>query len=67
MKDLLFTNWHIMRIFRFAFAVFLFAQAYYTNEWFFIAFGLFFFIQAIFNTGCGPKGCSVPQNKYTKK
>ncbi|MDR6845994.1 hypothetical protein [Flavobacterium granuli] len=67
MKDLLFTNWHIMRIFRFAFAVFLFAQAYYTNEWFFIAFGLFFFIQAIFNTSCGPKSCSILPNKYTKK
>ena len=29
MKDLLFTNWHVMRIFRLAFAVFLFAQALY--------------------------------------
>jgi hypothetical protein len=56
-----------MRIFRFAFAVFLFTQAYYTHEWFFIVFGLFFFIQAIFNTGCGPNGCAVPRNKYTKK
>jgi VanZ family protein len=67
MKDLLFTNWHIMRIFRLAFALFLFAQAYYTHEWYFIAFGLFFLFQAIFNSGCGPNGCSVPKNKYTKK
>lgn len=67
MKELLFTNWHVMRIFRFAFGLFLFAQAYYTQEWFFIAFGLFFFVQAIFNMGCGANGCAVPKNKYTKK
>ncbi|PWA08718.1 hypothetical protein [Flavobacterium laiguense] len=63
MKDLLFSNWHVMRIFRLAFGIFLFAQAYNTHEWFFIAFGLFFFVQAIFNTGCGPKGCAVPRKK----
>jgi hypothetical protein len=63
MKELLFTNWHAMRIFRLAFAVFLFIQAYYTHEWFFIVFGLFFFIQAVFNTGCGANGCAIPRNK----
>ncbi len=66
MKELLLSNWHIMRIFRLAFAVFLFVQAYNTHEWFFIIFGLFFFIQALFNSGCGSKGCAIPKNKYNK-
>jgi len=61
MKQLLFRNWHVMRIFRLAFAIFLFTQAYYTSEWFFIMFGLFFFVQGIFNTGCGPNGCTIPK------
>lgn len=67
MKNLLFTNWHFMRWARLAFALFLFSQAYVTKDWFFIAFGLFFLYQVIFNLGCGPNGCAVPNNKYSKK
>lgn len=66
MKALLFTNWHVMRWVRLVFALFLFAQAYILKEWMFIGFGLFFLIQVIFNLGCGPNGCSIPNNKYTK-
>jgi hypothetical protein len=61
MKHILFTNWHLMRIVRLVFAIFLFVQAYVTFEWFFIAFGLFFLIQALFNTGCGANGCQIPK------
>jgi hypothetical protein len=64
MKQLLFTNWHLMCWVRLAFAGFLFTQAYLTHEWFFIAFGLFFLAQAVFNLGCGANGCGV---SYTKK
>jgi len=67
MKELLLSNWHAMRIFRLSFAVFLFVQAYNTHEWFFIIFGLFFLIQAVFNSGCGQKSCAIPKNKYIKK
>jgi hypothetical protein len=67
MKELLFTNWHAMRIFRLAFAVFLCVQAYNTHELFFIIFGLFFLIQAIFNSGCGKNRCAIPKNKQYKK
>lgn len=63
MKQLLFTNWHAMRLFRLAFAGFLFYQAYVSKEWFFIAFGIFFLFQALFNFGCGPNGCSIPNKK----
>jgi len=67
MKQLLFSDWHAMRLFRLAFALYLFVQAYNTPEWFFIIFGLFFLIQALFDSGCGSKGCAVPKNKYNKR
>ncbi len=63
MKQLLFTNWHFMRFLRVGFALFLFVQAYLTDEWFFIAFGLFFLFQALFNLGCGLNGCNVNYDK----
>lgn len=64
MKQLLFTNWHFMRFLRVALALFLFYNAYVTHEWFFIVFGIFFLVQAVFNMGCGPNGCNV--NYYKK-
>ena len=63
MKQLLFTNWHFMRFLRVALALFLFYNAYVTHEWFFIVFGIFFLIQAVFNMGCGPNGCNVNYDK----
>ncbi len=60
-------NWHFMRILRVALALFLFYNAYETHEWFFIVFGLFFLIQAIFNLGCGPNGCGVSYKKSNQK
>ena len=59
MKRILFSNWHLMRFFRLAFAFILFYQAYETHRWFFVVFGIFFLFQATFNLGCGPKGCNV--------
>ena len=61
MKNILFTNWHTMRFIRLAFALFLFFQAYETQEWFLVAFGIFFLIQATFNAGCGANGCQIPK------
>lgn len=66
MKELLFTNWHLMRWFRLAFAVFLFTQAFVLREWMFLAFGLFFLVQVIFNLGCGANGCAIPNKKHKK-
>lgn len=59
MKKLLFSNWHFMRYFRIAIALFCFYNAYQKQEWYFIAFGLFFLIQAIFNVGCGSNNCTI--------
>lgn len=66
MKRLLFTNWHIMRWARLIIALFLFLQAYLLKEWMFIGFGLFFFVQVIFNFGCGANGCTIPNPKIKR-
>ena len=63
MKNLLLTNWHLMRWVRLAFAIFLFNQAYVLREWTFVFFGAFFLIQVVFNMGCGANGCAVPNSK----
>jgi hypothetical protein len=55
------TNWHFMRWLRLALALYLFEQAYQTHEYFLVVFGGFFLLQAIFNWGCGPNGCSLPK------
>lgn len=63
MKKLLFANWHFMRYFRIAIAIFCFCTAYEQHQWVFIAFGIFFLFQAIFNLGCGSRGCTIPTKK----
>ena len=66
MKRIIFSNWHIIRWVRLVFALYLFEQAYVIREWFFIPFGLFFLIQALFNFGCSINGCAVPNIKNNK-
>jgi hypothetical protein len=63
MKNILFTNWNIMRIIRLVFAIVLFTQAAQKFEWYLVIFGLFFLVQAIFNFGCGANGCAIPKKK----
>ena len=55
-----------MRWLRLVFALFLFAQAYMLKEWMFIGFGLFFWIQVVFNLGCGYDGCTIANTKFNK-
>ncbi|UUC46429.1 hypothetical protein [Flavobacterium cerinum] len=58
MKNL-FSNWHFMRYFRLAIALFMFYTAYENRQWIFGAFGLFFLLQAIFNFGCNSSNCNI--------
>lgn len=55
-----------MRYFRLALALMLFAQAYETQQWFYLLFGLFFLMQALFNLGCGAAGCAARLTTKTK-
>ena len=59
MKNLLLNNWHVMRFARVALALFLFYNAFITHQWYFVIFGFFFLLQALFNLGCGSTGCNV--------
>jgi hypothetical protein len=52
MKTLLFTNWHVMRWVRLVFPYF-YLQSLYSERMDVHWFGLFFFVQVIFNLGCG--------------
>ena len=63
MKKMLFNNWHIMRVIRLIFAIGISYHAINTSQYFFLLFALFFLVQAVFNTGCGPQGCQVPSKK----
>ena len=63
MKQLLFSNWHIMRIIRLLFVLFSLQQAFQYREILFGVMAAFFLFQAIFNTGCSLNGCSIPKNK----
>lgn len=64
MKQLLSSNWHIMRIVRLLFGIFLIFQAVETHQYVFFAFAAFFLFQALFNQGCSANGCEIPtQNK----
>lgn len=66
MKQLLFTNWHIMRWIRLAFGLFSLQQAFQYREILFGVMTAFFLFQAIFNTGCSLNGCTIPTNKNSK-
>lgn len=59
MKHLLFTNWHLIRIIRLIFGMFLILQAMETRQWIFIVFAAFFLFQAVFNQGCSANGCET--------
>lgn len=63
MKQILFTNWHLMRWIRLVFAIFLITQAIAIQQWILLFFSLFFIVQVVFNLGCGACGCSIPTKK----
>lgn len=57
-------NWHFMRIFRAAIAVFAFFEAGRTGDALMYAAGGILGLQAIFNVGCcGAAGCATPSRK----
>ena len=67
MKTKLVTNWPLMRWFRLALALFLFANAYETHQWIFVPMGLFFLLQALFNWGCGGQANCTINNKKSNE
>lgn len=62
MKNLLFTNWHLMRWIRLFVAVGITYHAITTQHFFFLFFAAFFLFQAVFNT-CSSGSCQIPKSK----
>ncbi len=67
MKKLLFTNWHLMRLVRLILAFGIAFHAVSTENYFFLFFAFFFLIQALFDTGCGSRGCSISPTDITNE
>jgi hypothetical protein len=66
-KSTLFTNWHLVRILRLVFGVFVLVQAVTTRDTLAGMISVLFLYQAFTNTGCcGASGCAVP-NISTEK
>lgn len=64
----LLSNWHFMRIFRAAIAVWAIAEAWRTAEWLLLFPGSIFALQAIFDVGCcGASGCAAPTQRNLDK
>ncbi|MCA0237505.1 MAG: hypothetical protein LCH81_14095 [Bacteroidetes bacterium] len=60
----LFSNWHFMRIFRAAIAVWSVFEFNRTHDALILMLGGIFALQAIFDIGCcGAAGCAVPQQR----
>lgn len=64
----LLSNWHFMRVFRAAIAVWSIVEAGRTGAWLLLIPGSIFALQAIFDVGCcGASGCAVPQQRSVDK
>lgn len=59
LKNVLFKDWHAMRWFRLGAAMLFFWRMYTMQEWMLGVVGVFLLYQAVFNLGCGPKGCDI--------
>jgi hypothetical protein len=56
-----------MRWVRLGFAFFFVYSGIYNQGFIFYCFWIVLLFQALFNSGCGAKGCAMPINKKTKK
>ena len=66
-KSTLFTNWHLVRIFRLVFGIFVLVQAVTMLDALAGMISALFLYQAFTNTGCcGASGCAVPTTSFNK-
>jgi hypothetical protein len=66
-KSTLFTNWHLVRILRLVFGIFVLVQAVTMRDTLAGMISALFLYQAFTNTGCcGASGCAVPTTSVTK-
>ncbi len=66
-KSTLFTNWHLVRILRLVFGIFVLVQAVTMRDALAGMISALFLYQAFTNTGCcGASGCAVPTTSVNK-
>lgn len=66
-KSTLFTNWHVVRILRLVFGIFVLVQAVAMRDALAGIISALFLFQALTNTGCcGASGCTVPPTSINK-
>lgn len=66
-KSTLFTNWHLVRIIRLVFGIFVLVQAVTMRDALAGMISALFLYQAFMNTGCcGASGCAVPTTSVNK-
>jgi len=67
-KSTLFTNWHLVRILRLVFGIFVLVQAVTMRDAVAGMISALFLFQAFTNTGCcGASGCAVPSSSVSKE
>ena len=66
-KSTLFTNWHLVRILRLVFGIFVLVQAVTMRDALAGMISALFLFQAFTNTGCcGASGCAMPTTSANK-
>jgi hypothetical protein len=67
-KSTLFTNWHLVRVLRLVFGIFVMVQAVTLRDALAGMISVLFLYQAFTNTGCcGASGCAVPTTSVSKE
>ncbi len=67
MKQIIFTNWSIMRFLRLGIGIAILAQAVLARDVMFAFLGILFTVMPLFNVGCcGTNGCYVPTQKKSE-
>lgn len=67
MKQIIFRNWHFMRLVRLVLGMVIAIQAVANKDAMFAVFWVLFAVMALLNYGCcGISGCDVPTKKSTQ-
>ncbi|WP_259015142.1 hypothetical protein [Emticicia fluvialis] len=66
MKTLL-KDWNAVRIIRLVAGMGIIIMAFIENQLLLSVIGLLLVVQAVMNFGCGPGGCSIPDNRRYRR
>ncbi len=67
LKNMILSDWHLMRVVRLVFGIFFVIQAFVMKDWLVGVVGAWFSYQAITNTGCCGTSCATTPVSYSKE